>query len=100
VTRGERAFVLLNKFPYASGHLLVAPYRHGVTRDRLADHGLPALPRRGEHRVLLQRSAADHAVGADALEVFHTRTVPASTCTTADGRDSRSASSVVVTIAC
>src|SRR5438309_11486657 len=30
VHRGERAFVLLNKFPYASGHLLVAPYRHGL----------------------------------------------------------------------
>jgi ATP adenylyltransferase len=30
VHRGERAFVLMNKFPYASGHLLVAPYRHGV----------------------------------------------------------------------
>jgi ATP adenylyltransferase len=28
VHRGEHAFVLLNKFPYASGHLLVAPYRH------------------------------------------------------------------------
>jgi len=30
VHRGERAFVLLNKFPYSSGHLLVAPYRHGL----------------------------------------------------------------------
>ena len=28
VARGERAFVLLNKFPYASGHLMVAPVRH------------------------------------------------------------------------
>src|SRR5690349_9280919 len=28
VHRGERAFVLLNKFPYASGHLMVAPMRH------------------------------------------------------------------------
>ena len=28
VHRGERAFVLLNKFPYASGHLMVAPTRH------------------------------------------------------------------------
>jgi ATP adenylyltransferase len=27
--RGELAFVMLNKFPYASGHLLVAPVRHG-----------------------------------------------------------------------
>jgi ATP adenylyltransferase len=28
VHRGERALVLLNRFPYASGHLLVAPHRH------------------------------------------------------------------------
>lgn len=54
VHRGERAFVLLNKFPYASGHLLVAPYRHvaefgGLDDDealelhRLAAQGLDAL---------------------------------------------------------
>jgi len=30
VHRGEQAFVLLNKFPYSSGHLLIAPYRHGL----------------------------------------------------------------------
>ena len=28
VHRGERAFVLLNKFPYSSGHVMVAPTRH------------------------------------------------------------------------
>ena len=37
VHRGERAFVLLNKFPYASGHLLVAPYRHGRSFGDLDD---------------------------------------------------------------
>jgi ATP adenylyltransferase len=37
VHRGELAFVMLNKFPYASGHLLVAPYRHGVNFDGLAE---------------------------------------------------------------
>jgi len=54
VHRGERAFVLLNKFPYSSGHLLVAPYRHGpefgdlddaeaLEIHRLAAEGLDAL---------------------------------------------------------
>jgi ATP adenylyltransferase len=28
VHRGQDAFAVLNKFPYASGHLMVAPYRH------------------------------------------------------------------------
>jgi len=37
VHRGERAFVLLNKYPYASGHVMVAPYRHGVGFGELDD---------------------------------------------------------------
>jgi len=28
VARGDHAFVLLNKFPYSSGHVMVAPLRH------------------------------------------------------------------------
>jgi len=28
VARGKRCFVLLNDFPYNSGHLMVAPFRH------------------------------------------------------------------------
>src|SRR5207253_3395196 len=54
VGRGAHAFALLNKFPYASGHLMVAPYRHvgefGALSDdealelhRLAETGMAAL---------------------------------------------------------
>ena len=54
VHRGEHAFALLNKFPYASGHFMVAPYRHvgefGDLEDvealelhRLAERGMAAL---------------------------------------------------------
>src|SRR5207248_9068898 len=37
VHRGTRGRVLLNKFPYASGHLMVAPLRHGVEFGELED---------------------------------------------------------------
>ena len=26
--RGKKSFIILNKFPYNSGHLMIAPYRH------------------------------------------------------------------------
>jgi ATP adenylyltransferase len=37
VRRGERAVVLLNRFPYTSGHLLVAPLRHVGAFDQLEE---------------------------------------------------------------
>ena len=35
VRRSEHAIVVLNKFPYASGHLLVAPIEHGLNFPEL-----------------------------------------------------------------
>lgn len=37
VARGTHAYVLLNLFPYNSGHLLVCPYRHIATYDEASD---------------------------------------------------------------
>lgn len=47
VFRGEHAYVLLNLYPYNSGHLLVCPYRHiatydQATADEVAEIGLLA----------------------------------------------------------
>jgi ATP adenylyltransferase len=53
VWRGERAFVLLNKFPYSSGHLLVAPYRHGGDFGGLSDEEAAEV-----HRLAAQGLAA------------------------------------------
>ncbi len=35
--RGERAFVVLNRYPYNNGHLLVAPYAHKASILELDD---------------------------------------------------------------
>jgi ATP adenylyltransferase len=42
LARGQTAFVILNLFPYNSGHLMVVPNRHvatlaGLTREELAE---------------------------------------------------------------
>ena len=34
--RGRHAFVLMNKFPYSNGHLLVTPYRHVMELSALS----------------------------------------------------------------
>ena len=50
VRRGEHCFVMLNAFPYTSGHVMVAPYEHTADLERLA------APAAGELMALTQDS--------------------------------------------
>jgi ATP adenylyltransferase len=45
VHRAQRNFVILNRFPYTSGHLMVVPYDHVATLEGLPDVTLVELIR-------------------------------------------------------
>src|SRR5262249_27314802 len=66
IHRGERAVVLLNKFPYASGHLMVAPARHtgdfgSLDGDEAAE--IHALAARGQAALTEEYAAQGFNVG-------------------------------------
>src|SRR5688572_10537564 len=43
VHRGDRVFVLLNRYPYTNGHLMIAPYDHQARLSDSADETLREL---------------------------------------------------------
>jgi len=47
VHRAARNLVILNRYPYTSGHLMVAPYEHTATLEDLPDDTLVELIRLG-----------------------------------------------------
>jgi ATP adenylyltransferase len=87
VARGARAFVVLNKFPYNNGHLMIVPDRH-VGRLADLDAGerdeLMALTQQAE--IALTRLYRPHgfnigvnlgkAAGAGVLDHLHVHVVP------------------------
>jgi len=87
VHRGELAFVLLNRFPYTSGHLMVAPVRHVGDYAELRDDEALELHvlTRGALGVLGETYAPHgfnvgwnlgRAAGAGVLDHIHLHVVP------------------------
>ncbi|GLJ60349.1 MULTISPECIES: HIT family protein [Microbacterium] len=87
VHRGEHAFVLLNLFPYNSGHLLVCPYRHIGLYDEADPHETAEIAylTQTAMRVLRSVSRCDgfnigmnqgHVAGAGVEEHLHQHVVP------------------------
>jgi ATP adenylyltransferase len=87
VRRGREAFVLLNKFPYASGHLMVAPYRHvgdfveltdveALEVHRLAGQGIGALAQVYEPQGFNLGWNLGRVAGAGVTDHVHLHVVP------------------------
>jgi ATP adenylyltransferase len=85
--RGERAFALLNKYPYSSGHFMAAPIRHVgefgelaeeevVELHRLATDGMDALAETyGPHGYNVGWNLG-RVAGAGVLDHVHVHIVP------------------------
>jgi ATP adenylyltransferase len=57
IDRGERCFTMLNAYPYASGHVMVAPYRHVGDLAELDDAELLGLMRLARRAIAAQTEA-------------------------------------------
>ena len=85
--RGDKNFIILNSYPYNPGHLMVAPYRHVASLEKLTDE------ERQEHFEIVSRSVRvlrqvfnpggfniginlGKAAGAGIEDHFHTHIVP------------------------
>jgi ATP adenylyltransferase len=87
VHRGDSAFVLLNRFPYASGHLMVAPLRHEgdfaalddgevVEIHRQAAYGMGALAQAYGPQGFNVGWNLGRAAGAGVVDHVHLHVVP------------------------
>jgi ATP adenylyltransferase len=61
VERGERCFVILNRFPYTNGHLMIAPYEHVAELQSLDEETVAEVMSLAQRGIAaLQQSYAPH----------------------------------------
>jgi ATP adenylyltransferase len=87
LARGEHAFLLLNRYPYSSGHLMAAPFRHvGVYGELTADEVLDVHRLAASAIAALEAEYAPHghnlgwnlgrSAGAGIVDHVHLHVVP------------------------
>lgn len=85
--RGTGCFVIMNKFPYTNGHLMVTPYRHLMSIcDLTHDESFEMMRLLQDSTAILQRALSPHginiglnlgeAAGAGIREHLHFHLVP------------------------
>lgn len=57
VERGEHCFTILNTYPYAPGHVMVAPFRHVAALDELTPREMLELMQLARRTVAAQQTA-------------------------------------------
>jgi len=63
--RGETAFVMMNAFPYNTGHAMVAPYRHTADLNELSDEEMLEVNRLVRYAI----NAVGTAMGPDGFNL-------------------------------
>jgi ATP adenylyltransferase len=85
--RGPQTYVVMNRYPYNNGHLMVVPYRHCADLDQLSAEDSLELVRESQRaiRILQRRFGAEgfnvgmnlgKAAGAGIAEHVHVHVVP------------------------
>lgn len=87
VQRGRHAFVILNRYPYTSGHLMVVPFAHVASLELLSEEALDELMRLAARSLAALRRAFQapafnlganigEAAGAGVADHVHLHVVP------------------------
>jgi ATP adenylyltransferase len=59
VTRGMHSFVIMNRYPYSNGHLMISPFRHASDLSEIQDHEILEI-----HRLTILSQKVLHGVCA------------------------------------